>query len=184
MTFLTIELSAFITALDAAVSQPYDIVIIGGAAAALHYGVTQATRDIDTWTNIDAELARAAQSAREATGLEVPLRRSGIADGPYFLEDRLERILPALERLAVFVPERHDLALMKALRADEHDLAAMEELHAQAPMDAQLLLDRFKTEMSHTIIEPMRRRDLFLAMMERLFPERIAQIEADVTTEA
>ena len=38
------ELVRFLQALDGEVSQPVDVVVVGGAAASLAYGVTRATR--------------------------------------------------------------------------------------------------------------------------------------------
>jgi hypothetical protein len=98
-------------------------------------GVTRATDDIDAWTAIQTELAAAAEKARAATGLDVPLEKSGVADAPFDFESRLQRILPGLRRLRVMVPEKHDLVLMKAMRCYEHDLQAIEEIHAHSPLD-------------------------------------------------
>ena len=57
---LTIDKAS--TIVDQALAQPVDIIVIGGTAAALHYGVTRATHDIDTWTVVHADLAAAAVS--------------------------------------------------------------------------------------------------------------------------
>ena len=45
-TFRRGDLERFLEAIDAVLTQSLEIVIIGGSAAALRYGVTQATRDI------------------------------------------------------------------------------------------------------------------------------------------
>jgi hypothetical protein len=58
---------------DRAIEHPVEVVVIGGAAAALEYGVISGTRDIDTWTRVREDLAVAARRARLATGLPVPL---------------------------------------------------------------------------------------------------------------
>lgn len=50
----------------------------------------------------------------------------------------------ALSHLQVFLPERHDLALMKLARGNEHDMQALEELHRALPFDVHALLDRFR----------------------------------------
>ncbi len=113
--------------------------MIGGSAAALHYGVARATHDIDTWTTVQAALAAAAEKARVVTGLDVPLQKSGVADAPCEFESRLERVLPDLTRLKVLVPERHDLVLMKAVRCYEHDLDAIAEIHAHSPLTERSL---------------------------------------------
>jgi hypothetical protein len=170
------ELRRFLTAVDRALERPAQVVIIGGAAAAIAYGVTSGTRDIDTWTRVRSELAAAADRAREATGLAVPLAQSGVADGPADFESRLEHVLPRLKRLRASVPERHDLVLMKVLRCDEHDLQAIEEIHRRSPLDPSVLVTRHQQEMGSAIIEPRRLRAQLLAAIERLFPDQVDTI--------
>jgi hypothetical protein len=177
--FLRQQLQEFLEAIDSALDDPVKVVVIGGSAAALHYGVAAATRDIDTWTNVGQALATAAELARKATGLDVPLQRSAVADAPVDLESRLERVLPHLARLEVLVPERHDLVLMKAVRCYEHDLAAIVEIHGYAPLDLALLVQRFRDEMT-PIGEPGRIRRNFLVVVETLFPERVDQVEREL----
>jgi hypothetical protein len=167
------ELRRFLAAVDRAVEHPVEVVVIGGAAAALEYGVTSGTRDIDTWTRVREDLAVAAQRARQATGLAVPLAQSRVADGPHDFESRLERALPRLRRLKVMVPEKHDLVLMKVVRGDEHDLQAVEAIHRRSPLELSILVRRYREEMSATIIDPGRLRGQFLTMVERLFPEDV-----------
>jgi hypothetical protein len=171
------ELRRFLAAVDEALDRPAAVVIIGGAAAAIEYGVASGTRDIHTWTRVHEDLAVAAERARKATGLEVPLAQSGVADGPYDFESRLERALPRLRRLDVEVPEKHDLVLMKVLRGDEHDLQAMEAVHRRSPLRFSILLKRYEEEMSATIVDPRRLRGQFLTMVERLFPEGLEEAE-------
>lgn len=169
-TFLRRQLETFLRAVDAALDEPVEVVVIGGSAAALHYGVGRATHDIDTWTNVEAGLAAAAASARAATGLDVPLQKSGVADAPVDFESRLERVLPDLRKLTLFVPERHDLVLMKAVRCYEHDLEAIAEIHAHSRLDLDILVERFREEMS-PVGDPVRLRRNFLVVVERLFPD-------------
>lgn len=104
-TFLREQLERFLEAIDAALAGPVEVVI-GGTAAAIHYGVRRATSDIDTWTTVPADLAAAAERARAVTGLDVPIVKSGVADPPYEFESRLERVLPDLRKLTVLVPEK------------------------------------------------------------------------------
>jgi len=174
-TYLKAELERFLQAVDAALEGPVDVILIGGAAAALHYGATRPTRDIDTWNAIHVELSRAAGSARSSTGLEVPLQQSGVADAPSEFETRLERVLAGLRQLTVFVPERHDLVLMKAVRAYEHDLEVIGEIHAGFPLDLETLVVRWETEMS-PIGDPLRVRGNFLAVVERVFPASVDRV--------
>lgn len=175
--FLREQLERFLEAVDGALAGPVEVIVIGGSAAALHYGVTRATHDIDTWTTVQAELAAAAERARAATGLEIPLEMSGVADAPFEFESRLERILPHLARLHVMVPEKHDLVLMKAMRCYEHDLQAIAEIHAHSPLDLHTLVQRFMEEMT-PIGDPERIRGNILAVVERLFPDAGDKVSA------
>jgi hypothetical protein len=152
------------------------VVVIGGSAAALHYGVTRATHDIDTWDAIRADLAAAIEIAQRTTGLPIPMGTSGVAAPPYEFESRLERVLPALARLEVYVPERHDLVLMKTMRADEHDIQAIVEINANFPLDLETLVRRFRFEMDAAIGDPQRLRGNFLVVVERLFPDAVEQV--------
>jgi hypothetical protein len=167
------ELRRFLAAVDRAIEHPVEVVVIGGAAAALEYGVTSGTRGIDTWTRVREDLAVAARRARQAAGLPVPLAQSAVADGPHDFESRLERSLPRLRRLGVMVPEKHDLVLMKVVRGDEHDLQAIEAIHRRSPLDLSILVRRYREEMGATIIDPGRLKGQFLAMVERFFPESV-----------
>ncbi len=171
------ELRRFLAAMDRALEHPAEVVVIGGAAAALEHGVASGTRDIDTWTRVHGDLAAAAERARRTSGLAVPFARSGVADGPHDFESRLHRVLPRLRRLKVMVPERHDLVLMKVLRGDEHDLQAIEAIHRRSPLELPVLLRRYREEMGSTIIDPGRLRGQFLTMVERLFPADLDGVE-------
>lgn len=175
-TYLAEELTRFLQAVDGALDQPTEVIVIGGTAAALHYGVKNPTRDIDTWTKITESLARAVEKAREDTGLEVPVGKSGIAEAPERMEERIERVLPQLQRLKVFVPEKHDLALMKMLRADQHDLDAITEMHSNSPLTLDVLVQRFEDEMD-PVGNPRTIQANFLALIECLFPEAVDAVE-------
>jgi hypothetical protein len=171
------ELRRFLAGMDKALEHPAEIVVIGGAAAAIEYGVASGTRDIDTWTRVHADLAVAAERARQTTGLAVPFAQSGVADGPHDFESRLERVLPRLRRLRVSVPEKHDLVFMKVLRGDEHDLQAIEAIHQRSPLELSILLKRYQDEMSGAIVDPARLRGQVLTMVERLFPSDLDSAE-------
>ena len=73
--FEPVELERFLEAVDAALSNPVFVILIGGGAAALGYGVRTATKDLDTLTDL-SRLERAIEAARKATGLDVPMEPS------------------------------------------------------------------------------------------------------------
>jgi len=175
--YVRAEIERFLRAVDLALDRPATVIVIGGGAAALKYGIDDPTTDIDTFNPIGADLRRAIDAARKATGLAMPFEQSGVADGPYDFEDRLLRAMPRLGRLTVLVPERHDLALMKAVRGDQADFAKLQALHERKPFDLSVLLRRYEEEMSHVVIDSRRLRGNFLALVESLFPEAATLVE-------
>ncbi len=175
--YVRAEIVRFLRAVDLALRRPATVVVIGGSAAALKYGIDDPTMEIDTFSALGAELKRATKAAREATGLAIPFEQSGVADGPYDFEDRLLRALPRLARLTVLVPERHDLALMKTVRGDQADFAKLQAMHHRKPFDLSVLLRRYEQGMGHVVIDPRRLRGNFLALVESLFPEAVPLVE-------
>lgn len=170
------EVVHLLTRVDAHLSEPQQVVIIGWAAAMLGYGTAGGTTDIDTWGDVGA-MGPAIRMAAEETGLRIPFGPAGVADAPLEFESRLVRVLPALRKLTVLVPEKHDLALMKMLRGVEHDIDGIARLHRSSPLDCDTLVERYLAEMSQAIGDPRRRRGNFLALIERLFPDRVGEVE-------
>src|SRR4051812_49029398 len=84
------ELVRFLKAVDSRLTAPTRLLVIGGAAAALHYGATRGTSDIDTFASIPDEILEPARLAREETGLDIPVAFATVADAPYDYQDRLE----------------------------------------------------------------------------------------------
>ena len=164
------EFVRFLQAVDRHLSKPRRIVVIGGAAAALAYGISRVTRDIDTIGNV-ADIADALRAARSETQLDVPFDAVGVYDAPYQFEDRLTPLDLGLERLGVVVPEKHDLVLMKITRGQENDLDAAEQIFRRVGLDQRVLVNRFKTEMSHVIGRPAALRANFLSLIEHLYGE-------------
>ncbi len=124
------EIAQLLEAVDRRLTQITRIVIVGGAAAAFH-GIAATTEDVDTFETLEHELAQAIEAAQAETGLRIPINHSSVADVPWDYETRLESVLPQLKNLRVFILEKHDLALSKSVRGDEHDLQQLEELHGR-----------------------------------------------------
>lgn len=76
------EIERFLRAVDQALKRRATVLVIGGGAAAIKYGVDDPTTDIDTFNALGADLRRAIDAARKATGLPMPFEQSGVADGP------------------------------------------------------------------------------------------------------
>lgn len=73
--------------------------------------------------------------------------------------------------LEVWVLEKHDLALSKVMRGDEHDEQQILEIHQRIGLEFDTLVTRYRDEMRHVIGDPIRLRFQFLMLIERLFGE-------------
>ncbi|HLG20728.1 MAG TPA: DUF6036 family nucleotidyltransferase [Bdellovibrionota bacterium] len=175
------EIERLLTTIDQNLTKPVDVIVIGGAAAALAYRSSRTTVDIDT-ANAVNDLKKAYDDAKKATKLNIPLNPAGVFDPPYNYEDRLEELRSLnLTRLCVFVPELHDLILMKTMRGDGRDLETIEELGRKNKVSGRVLVERFKNEMTQAIGRPEDKRLKFLATYATLFGEKEAEaIEARV----
>lgn len=168
--FAATDLRRFLTAVDAHLSGPAAIIVIGGSAIAL-YGVPSGTVDIDTWETNLVPLEQAIARARVATSLDIPVVPAAVADVPWDFQDRLQVEPGAWARLTVRKLEPHDLALSKAVRGFENDFAAIEALHRIIPLDLDTLVTRYLGEMSHAIGDRTQRDMKFTLMIERLYGE-------------
>lgn len=176
------EFTAFFTRLDAALTTPCTIVVIGGAAVALRYKPTHATSDIDLWSVSDNTFWNAVPLANADAEVPIPVEKVGIAEPPYSFEERLTPLdLPSLQRLTVLVPEAHDLALMKIARAEAHDLDAIADIHAVSPLDLETLIERWTDTRTQIIGSKEQHRLNFLAAIALLFGAETAR-EADLRT--
>lgn len=174
----TDELCVFFEAVDRHLTKHASIVVIGGAAAAFHRAEST-THDVDTLDALNADLQAAAKEARASTGLLVPISQSTVAQVPYRYDERLERVLPHLKKLEVWILEKHDLALSKIVRGVEHDMQQLEEVHRNSGFDLETLLARYETELEGSVVgDPQRIRLNVLELIERLFGE-LKRVAAD-----
>ncbi len=132
--------------------------IIGGAAIALEYANRHLTRDLDTSTSIQGALLDAVERARKAIQAEddldeaPPVGAAGVFDAPEGYEERCRLVrIAGVRHLRVHVPERHDLALMKAARGDERDLAALAAMHRRKPFRLKTLISRYDEMQVHRV---------------------------------
>lgn len=169
------DLMRFLLALDANLSRSTRLMVIGGAALALGYRVERATLDLDTFCDLKG-LEESLQRARVDTGLDIPVEFAAVAQAPWNYEDRLVKLnLEGARNLHVFVPEAHDLALMKIVRGDAADLGAIEALHRHYPLDLDIILHRFSDEMGHVVGSSSTLYLNLLACIERLFGQEAAE---------
>jgi hypothetical protein len=163
------EIERFLKAVDQHVGMEFTLILIGGTAAALAYQATGFTKDIDTANDV-SPIQAACEAARESTGLEIPLEKAGVEDGPHEYEARLERYeIKGLKKLTLYVPEKHDLALMKIMRANENDLETISEMKKNVGLEFEILLERFCNEMKHVHGDPGILRLNFFAAVEKAF---------------
>ena len=164
------EIKRFLLAMDQYLEAPAEMILIGGTAALLAYQASGRTQDIDTYNRIE-HLQKAYKKAKKVTGINIPLSRSSVADGPHDFESRLKNYneLP-LKKLQIKVPEVVDLILMKIIRGVEHDLETIRDLIQKQSVQSKSLVERFEKEMGHVIGDQRRIKQNFLAMLEENYP--------------
>lgn len=150
--------------LDDKLERATELTLIGGAAVALLLDDRDlVTKDIDGFAMSRALL-------RLARDLSIAIDPASIADLPWNFEDRRVGVL-RLTFLDVRVPEPHDLLLSKIMRWSPGDEDHVRRLHARRPLDLDLLIDRYRTEMTHVVGDPRRIRSHFLDCIDTLFGE-------------
>ena len=148
--------------------------------ALLAYGAQRTTRDIDTDKPYSGDLRAAVIAATRETGFDIPVEHPGVEDPPYDYVQRLQLVnIPNLQKLTVKVPEKHDLVLMKAVRGQENDLQVAEEIHKNHPLDLDVLIERWLTEMQQAIGDRSRLDGNFIVLISRLFGEDSAEMATE-----
>jgi Nucleotidyltransferase of unknown function (DUF6036) len=158
------ELVAFLRRLDALLTEPEVLEIVGGAAAVLKYGARAPTKDIDTWNRVPKAVQDAAD-AIAATGQGVPLAPAGVAEIPNDAELRFKTVSIGLKKLVVRVPDRYDLALSKTIRGYDNDLQVIREMHERKPFALDRLVTIFETEMDGMVTTDKRSLRLNVAVL-------------------
>jgi hypothetical protein len=170
-TFGKDELIAFLHEVDEQLTAPVAIEVIGGAAALLAYGAKRPTKDVDCLGRIDSRIQKAAAH----THLKIPIDRVTVADPPYDYEDRRTPIDLSFRNLSIWVPERHDLLLMKSVRAARHDVEVLQQIHSAFPFQLDILIERFDKEMGQATIDPKILSLQFAHILETLFGSAAAK---------
>lgn len=172
--FTSKEIEAFLKEVDRHVDGPFEVEVIGGAAGMLSFNLERDTEDIDTITSV-TRIKNAIEAGRFETGLNIPMDVAGVWDGPYEYRSRRIRVrLPGVKNLIIYVPEKHDWALMKIMRLKDKDRRHIKEVFGKVGFDPDVFLDRFLSEMTHVI---GRKRDIlvnFVLMMSLLYGEQEA----------
>ncbi len=107
---------------------------------------------------------------KKETGLDIPIGPAGVEQAPYHYMDRRKKLkIEGTKKLVVHVPEEHDLALMKITRANANDIETIKQLHNNIGLNCDLLVKRFKSEMTHVIGNPTTLKLNFLGTIETVF---------------
>jgi hypothetical protein len=183
--FGTARILAFLRELDVELEHPVQITIVGGAAIGLFYDPTYTTVDIDVHHSRDESFWQAVARASARVADPIPIQIPGVLEAPYDWEDRREtKVIPGLHCLAVLIPERHDLALMKTTRGSTHDLDAVESMHRLAAFDLETLVERYyDTRLQKKTGNEADFRTSFVVLIDRLFGSvQAARIEQRLLT--
>ena len=173
--------SRLLRLIDAELSEPHEMVIVGGAAIGLRYTKQHVTGDIDSITpTTDAELwaavERACKAMQRAEGLAKPpkVSTSAVFDPPEDWESRQVTLRLGLRNLVVRVPERHDLAISKVSRGLGRDYAALKSMHAAKPFRLKTLVERYEEARRVRVGDPWRFKENFLVLVATLFGDEAA----------
>jgi hypothetical protein len=180
--FSTVALIAFLRGVDAQLHSKCRILVVGSAAPIFWtQQVLVMSGDVDVLWAEGAEFAEACARARAETQLPIPVNQVGVYDLPHDYEDRLMSVgLGApFAHLEVLVPERHDWALMKMVRGEQHDLDLVELVHRIIPFEESVLVHRCQSMAKTVVAVPASRFKLHVVLLlERLWgAQRASELE-------
>jgi len=108
--------------------------------------------------------------------MAIPMSPTPVAEAPEGFEERLQRYpLRGARRLAVLLPERHDLVMMKTARGETPDLEAIVDIHRRELLDPEILVQRYLEMIGIVTGPPSRFRLSFLSTIEAVFGGETAE---------
>jgi hypothetical protein len=162
------ELQHFLRLVDAQLTDPCKVVVVGGAALALGYCPELTVAEIELWRSTDDVIWTAAERASETIPRPIRVRQAMVGEPRHPFEDRVwQPPITGLKLLEVWVPEAHDQMLLKAARAES--LESVTELHRVHPLTLATLEERYREAVGHVSGPRSRFRAGFLALVARLF---------------
>ncbi len=163
----------FLSDLDALLSEPLELHCIGGFVLAFFYGLPRTTGDIDYYAAIPANLnlaAMAGQGSPLHQKHKVWLHRVAVANLPEEYATRLAEMAPGQFRhLRILVPDAYDCILSKIERASPKDRDDADYLFRSQKLEARVLRDRYRAELSHNLIGNVDWHDKTLELWIEIF---------------
>jgi hypothetical protein len=144
---------AFLSSLDDKLSEPVELVCIGGFVVSLQYGLPRPTADVDV---LEVRPSSLVADLDTLAGLGSPLykkhrvylQKVTVNTCPEAYEDRLtEMYRGAFSRLRLLALDPYDLALSKLERNIDRDREDVYYLAKTIPLDLELLQSRYREEM-------------------------------------
>jgi hypothetical protein len=169
---------AFLRDLDEIATEPVDFYCIGGFVITRKYGYQRETNDLDV-LDIAPSTQRREFLQKGTEGSELHLKHHVYLDlvtvieaYPEDYETRVTEMYPAqLNRIRLFAPEAHDLALMKLGRNIERDREDVKFLARQGFITPEELNRRYEKEMRSYISLPDRGTDQVLSFWVEMIQE-------------
>ncbi len=167
---------SFLHDVDAALAGPTEIHCLGGFVVAEYYGLTRPTADVDVvrvrGVADAATLQRlGGKGSQLAKQHRVYIDIVTVADIAERYEERLIDVYSAEFRsLRIRVFEKHDLALAKLGRNQDHDREDVRRLAAGPGLDVAILKERYGEELRWQLSNP-EREDLTLELWTEMIKE-------------
>lgn len=166
----------FLAELDGILDEPLELHCIGGFVFTYFYGLSRTTGDIDYYTAIPANLNLddvAGQGSLLHGKYGVWLHRVTVANLPEDYVSRLTDMAPGeFKLLRLLVPDPYDCILSKLERNAAKDRDDADFLFRSQKLDAEVLRDRYKTELRHNLIGNVNWHDRTLELWIEIFDSK------------
>ena len=167
----------FLRELDDLVTVETYLVCMGGFVVSLCYGLDRPTADIDVSEVLPGDsLSLMAQALRGGTlhnKYGIYLDRVTVAPIPENYDERLiEMFSGTFKKLRIMTLDPYDLALSKLGRNTEKDRDDVFYLAKTIPLDLDILVERYETELRPILMGAAEREDLTLRLWIRAINER------------
>ena len=175
------DLKYLLVRLDRVVSEPAELILVGGSAVLVLCPRAVATKDLDAFpTDSLHHLSKALKKIRTQGGV-IDLNTASAAFETYLPDDWQSRIMVSAEfstnNIRVFTPAAEDLAVMKVFRyvaKDAEDIVRLADLGNFREEDFR---SRFLEVLPVAIGDTRRHAQSFCLAWNALYPDREIEIE-------